>query len=148
MAVDPSHNSQLLGSSVMCISLLSPQEFILTPVEDDKAPPCGMFLTEHASVYILRCQDDAKWKHRCQFPNGKTDKYRQKVRLAIVCRWLGRRMEMFCEDRHDWRRFREVYVHVNKVLKQKFPKKEKSREIFKMDVQRKDTNKKKKTNYT
>jgi hypothetical protein len=142
MAVDPSHNSQLLGSSVMCISLFSPQEFILTPVENNDAPPVGLFLTEHASVYILSCQDDAKWKHRCQFPNGKTEKYRQKVRLAIVCRWLGRRTKMFCDDRHDWRRFREVYLRVDKVLEQKFPKNKKNKEIFKLDKQRKDTKKK------
>jgi predicted DNA-binding transcriptional regulator YafY len=48
---------------------------------------------------------------------------------------------MFCEDRHDWRRFREVYVHVDKVLEQKFPENKKSREIFKMNVQRKETKK-------
>jgi hypothetical protein len=101
MAVDPSHNSQLLGRSVMVISLFFPQEFILTPIKDNHAPLVGMFLTEHAYVYILSYSDDAKWKHRCKFPNGQKDNYRQKLRLSIVGRWLGRRTEMFCEDRHD-----------------------------------------------
>jgi hypothetical protein len=138
MAIDPSHNSQLLGSSVMVISLFFPQEFILTPIDSDKAPPIGMFLTEHASVYILSYGDDAKWKHRCKFPNGHRDNYRQKVRLSIVGRWLGRRTKMFCEDRHDWRRFREVYIHADKVLAEKFPYSTESQEIFKMKRQRKE----------
>jgi hypothetical protein len=138
--VSPEDNSQLLGSSVMIISLFDPMRFLFTPKTSQKErlpPPSGEFLTEHASVYILKCDDDSKWKHYAKFPDGRNLRGMagQRVRLAIVCRHVGRRTKMFCE-RQDWRRYREIHHRIEGTLAKQFPDSEEMREVFMVHTKR------------
>jgi hypothetical protein len=134
--IDPSCNSQLLGSSVMTINLFDKQDFVFCAMESKKngIKELQTFRTEHGSVYILRADDDAKWKHMARFPRKKEEgSYRDSVRLAICCRWLGRRTTMYCDNcRRDDKRYREVFENPNRVIEERFPNSQEMREGFRM----------------
>ncbi len=120
----PENGSQLLGSSVMTLSLFDSQCF--QPWKDKKK--IDSFITEHGSVYILRMNDDLRYKHSSKFfGRGKE---RGKIRLSIVYRWLGRRQPAFCSDYKGRRQNCEVWENPNKTVAEKFPHCSQSRDIF------------------
>jgi hypothetical protein len=125
MGIDPTHNSQLLGSSVMVLSLGHPQE--LQFVEIDKTSNVvDSFTTEHGSVYILRCCDDLQYKHQAKFVH----QLKGKARVCLAYRWLGRRTKAFCMDYTKRRQGLELFTNVHKLLEKLYPRSIESREIF------------------
>jgi hypothetical protein len=72
---------------------------------------------EHLGVYVLSPDDDIKWQHFCKF--GTPDRNRKnRVRLGIICRWLGRRHHAFCEDKDGVRQYMESWRNPNKLIAQ------------------------------
>ena len=125
MAIDPQHNSQLLGSSVMVLNLCHAQDFHFVALHD-KNKVEDTFVCEHGSVYILRADDDLNYKHTARFSGDKVGK----VRIAIVFRWLGRRTKAFCDNYRGQRQYMEVFYNIDKHIFAKFPKSVQSRKIF------------------
>jgi hypothetical protein len=116
MGIDPQHNSQLLGSSVMVLNLCHEQVLEFTSL--DGGDTVGSFVCPHGSVYILGANDDLMNKHQAKF----TGKHVGKVRIAVVFRWLGRRTKVFCSDYGRRRQHVEVFYNIHKELLLKWPK--------------------------
>jgi hypothetical protein len=120
MSIPMEHNSQMLGSSVMVLSLLDEQELcfcaLKNPTKSSQPKVLSSIRLGHLSVYILKCCDDFDMKHMTRFPSEQKKDYGA-VRVSLVGRWLTRRCEAFCEDYKGVRRFQEKYENPNKVLR-------------------------------
>ena len=135
MAINPIQNSQILGSSVLVVSFLDEQDFKLYPLKGS-GTAIRCFRLKHCSVYILRSEDDLKWKHGAEFPtwkDGGTGRQNpNNIRVAVCYRWLGRRCKAFGSEYQGVRRYMEVWENPNEHIQQKYPGCEKSRNMFKV----------------
>lgn len=134
MATDPAHTSQLCGSSVMVVNFFHEQSIEMVKDSNAGTPPCDVFRTEHYSVYILKSWDDFLWYHGAQFTKLK-DKCHNKVRVAVVYRWLGRRMKVFCNDYKGFRQNKEIWENPDKHIARKFPGSKKCQKMFRLSQQ-------------
>ena len=124
MAINPNMNSQVIGSSVMVVTLLDSMrvEFCtrrkLPSTKNGRSSythdMVDMFDTEDCSVYVQDPNDDLEYFHRAQFlphfwkvegSDGKNKQVRLsktpkhgRVHVAITYRWLGKRTEFFGKD--------------------------------------------------
>jgi hypothetical protein len=131
--VDPHDNSQVLGSSVMTFNLFDGQEVEFTRLDKTKV---GSFQTEHGSVYILKALDDLVNKHSATFVGNRNGektgkKKKDKVRVSLVFRWLGRREEVACMDYEKSRQGCELHVNPNEVVRKMYPKNKGSQKVYK-----------------
>jgi len=129
MATNPMHTSQILGSSVMVVSFCDEQLFNLIDIK--KKNIVMSFKLGHMSVYILRSEDDIKYKHQATFADtDQRKKKEEKLRIAIAYRWLGRRTKFFGNDCKTRRRNMECITRHNMAVKEKFPRCLKSQANF------------------
>ena len=100
------HNSQLQGSTVMCLTLFDEMEYDIVELEPipgtngKKYVVEHTFRTSHGTLYLMSGFCDFNHKHTAHFPRKKrnTELGKQKlglIRVAIVWRWLGRRTFAF-----------------------------------------------------
>lgn len=134
-SVNISQNSQILGSSVMVISLFDEVEFLFVDNERPKPNVLNKWVLGHLTVYILRSLDDTKWRHGVKFDlnnhKGNTKRTRDRVRVAIVCRWLGRRCKAYGADYKNVKRFMEYIPKPNEHIKKQFKNDDVRYEMFK-----------------
>jgi hypothetical protein len=125
MAIDPKNNSQIVGSSVIVVSLLDTMRVEFCKQTRQRNSKGEMvtcfemvdyFNKEDRSAYVLDPNDDLDVYHRVFFlrdfikeerSGGKRKKEHiyisstprcGKVRVAITYCWLGKRAEFFCDD--------------------------------------------------
>lgn len=134
------HHSQIIGSTVMCLTLFDGMDYDIVTIESQTRGKKDYvvqksFKTSHGSLYLMSATDDFNSKHRAKFPpQRKTGKKKKGlIRVAIVWRWLGRRTFAFDSDYTGWRQRCEVWEDCKTLAKQKWPNCSTSRGNFKVE---------------
>ena len=134
------HNSQIVGSTVMCLSLFDSMDYDIVTLEP-RTSGCKdyivekTFKTSNGTLYLMSAFCDFNHKHRAKFPSRvKGKKKRGLIRTAIIWRWLGRRTFGFDTDYQGERKRCEVWDDCKKLAKRKWPHCTKSRENFDVRV--------------
>jgi hypothetical protein len=144
MAIPFHHNSQLVGSTVLCLTLFDEMEYDFVSLEPE-TKGCKdyvvekTFRTSHGTVYLMSAYDDFNHKHRARFPGRKRNREIKKerkglIRVAVVWRWLGRRTFAFDVDYKGERKRCEVWDDCKQLAKEKWPNCTKSRDNFSVRV--------------
>ena len=133
MATDPTHNSQILGTSVMAVSFFDRQMLEFFPLQTG-SKCCRNFCLDHCSICTLHSLDDVRWKHSARFPKvGEAGhNANNSIRVGMACRWLGRRCLGFGSDCGTVRRFMEVWENPDEHVRRHFPNCAEGRSNFKM----------------
>jgi hypothetical protein len=116
----------------MILTLFDGQEVKFTRLDKSKV---GSFDTQHGSVYILKALDDLTNKHEANFVGKKegeknAKKKKDKVRVSIVFRWLGRREECACMDYEKSRQGCELHNNPNEVVREMYSNSEKCQKLY------------------
>ena len=99
MVVSDETNSQIMGSTVIVVTLFVGQLVKLAVKRDGSFRSVAEFLAEHGSVYLLHPHDDFHYYHGTCFSKRKEHRcVHESVRVAITFRWLGNRMSYLGDD--------------------------------------------------
>jgi hypothetical protein len=110
-------------------SLFDEQEFNFLQLDGESNVAC--IRLGHLSVYIMSFEEDIRFKHMTKYPDArKHGSYRDMVRCAVVCRWLGRRIKSYCGDYETDLRYMEKWKKPDDIVEKKFPGCKKARENF------------------
>jgi hypothetical protein len=113
MSVDPTLNSQIVGSSVIVYTLGDGMEFgLLEPAKnyrsktkDHKWTADGTLMLENGSAFVLDPRDDENYMHAAKFPKRKQGAPKGRIRVALVYRWLSCRTSFYGADKKAPRQY-------------------------------------------
>jgi len=126
------HNSQMVGTTVMVLSLFDDMHYDIVTMEpmtkgqkDYKI--LKRFTTSHGSLYLMSAFTDIESKHTAEFPqswivDGKGKKKKGLIRVGVAWRWVSRRAFAFDHDYMGERKRCEVWHDCKQLALKRYPR--------------------------